>query len=88
MELAVDIERRHVFLNVEGMGHVGGIEDEVEFEGPRLGPVLLACEDEFFGTHLLGIRFFVRAVREGVDFSAESTGPQDTEMAESTTAGY
>ena len=86
VEFAVDVEGGHVFLDVEGMGHVCGIEDEVEFEGPGLGPVFLGGDDEFFGAHLFGIGFFAGGVGKGVDLSAEGFGPEDAEVAK-TAAG-
>lgn len=49
MEFAIDVEGRHVFLNVECVCHISGIEDEVEFELPLLVPVFLTSDDEFFG---------------------------------------
>ena len=86
VEFAIDVEGGHVFLEVEGVGHVGGIEDEVEFEGVGFGPVFLRGDDEFFGAHLFGIGFFTRGVGKGVDLGAEGLGPEDAEVAE-TAAG-
>ena len=86
VEFAVDVEGGHVFLEVEGVGHVCGVEDEVEFEGVGFGPVFFGGDDEFFGAHLFGIGFFAGGVGKGVDFGAEGLGPEDTEMAE-TAAG-
>ena len=86
MEFAVDVEGGHVFLEIEGVGHVCGVEDEVEFEGVGFGPVFLGSDDEFFGAHFFGIGFFAGGVGEGVDFGAESFGPEDAEVAE-TAAG-
>ena len=65
------------------MGHVGGVEDEVEFEGVGFGPVFFGSEDEFFGAHFFGVGFFIGGVGEGVDFGAESGGPEDAKVAES-----
>jgi len=62
VELAIDVQRGHVLLDVEGVGHVCGVEDEIKFESILLGPVLLACNDEFFGAQLQGIVFLVRGV--------------------------
>ena len=87
VEFAVDVEGGHVFLEVEGVGHVGGVEDEVEFEGVGFVPVLFGGDDEFFGTHLFGIGFFAGGVGEGVDFSAEGFGPEDAEVAETAAGG-
>lgn len=86
VEFAIDVEGGHVFLEVEGVGHVCGIEDEVEFEGPGFGPVFLGGDDEFFGAHLFGIGFFAGGVGKGVDLSAEGFGPEDAEVAK-TAAG-
>ena len=86
VEFAVDVEGGHVFLEVEGVGHVCGVEDEVEFEGVGFEPVFLGGDDEFFGAHLFGIGFFAGGVGKGVDFGAEGFGPEDAEVAE-TAAG-
>ena len=84
MEFAVDVEGGHVFLDVEGVGHVGGVEDEVEFEGVLFGPVLFARDDEFLRAHLQRVVLLPGAVGESVDLGAEGFGPEDTEMTEST----
>lgn len=52
VELAVDIESGHVFLDLELVSHVSGIEDEVEGKGPGLCPVLVFCTNEFHSTEL------------------------------------
>lgn len=83
MEFAIDVQRGHVFLQVEGVGHVCGVEDEVEFEGVGFSPVFFGSEDEFFGAHFSGVGFFAGGVGEGVDFGAEGGGPEDAEVAES-----
>lgn len=75
VELAVDVEGRHVLLDVELVGHVGGVEDEVEGVGPRLGPVLVLCADELLGTEFQGVVLLVGAVREGVDLGTEGSCP-------------
>lgn len=82
VEVAVHIESGHVFLDVEFVRHVGGIEDEVEFEGVGFGPVFSRGDDEFAGAHFKGVVFFGGGVREGVDFGAEGFGPEDAEVAE------
>ena len=70
VELAVDVEGGHVLLDVELVGHVGGVEDEVEGVGPGLRPVLVSRRDEFLGAELQGVVLLSGAVREGVDFGA------------------
>ena len=86
VEFTIDVEGGHVFLEVESMGHVCGIEDEVEFEGPGFGPVFLGGDDKFFGAHLFSIGFFAGGVGKDVDLSAEGFGPEDAEVAK-TAAG-
>ena len=86
VEFAIDVEGGHVFLEIKGVGHVCGVEDEVEFEGVGFGPVFLGGDDEFFGAHLFGIGFFAGGVGKDVDFGAKGVGPKDAEVAE-TAAG-
>ena len=86
VEFAIDVEGGHVFLEIKGVGHVCGVEDEVEFEGVGFGPVFLGGDDEFFGAHLFGIGFFAGGVGKDVDLGAEGVGPKDAEVAE-TAAG-
>ena len=69
------------------MGHVGGVEDEVEFEGVGFGPVFFGGDDKVFGAHLFGVGFFAGGVGHGGDFGAESLGPHDAEVAESAAGG-
>ena len=85
VEFAVDVKGGHVFLDIEGVGHVSRIEDEIEFEGPFLSPVLFPCDDEFFSAHFQSIVLLARRVRKGVDFSAKGFGPENTKVTESTT---
>jgi hypothetical protein len=49
VEGAVDGEGGHVILEREGVRHVGCVQDEIEGECPRLGPILVGGTDEFFG---------------------------------------
>ncbi len=84
VEFAIDVQGGHVFLDIEGVGHVCGVENEVEFEGVGLGPVFLRGDDEFFGAHFFGVGFFVGGVGEGVDFGAKGRGPEDSEVAKTT----
>lgn len=83
VECAVDGERGQVFGHVEGLGHVCGVEDEVECEGPVFGPVFVRRGDEFFGAEGEGVGFFGRRVRDGIGFGAEGTGPEEPEVPES-----
>lgn len=75
MKFAVDVESGHVLLDIELVSHVGAVEDEVEGEGPGLGPVLVLRTDEFLGTELQGVILLVGTVREGVDLSTKSRCP-------------
>ena len=63
MELAVDVDGGEVLLDVEGVRHVGGVEDEVEGEGVGFGPVVGVRGDEVRGTEGESVGFFVRGVR-------------------------
>ena len=83
MELAIHVQGGHVILDVEGVGHVGGVEDVVEGESPILVPVLGLGGDELLGTKFERVGFLAGGVRDGVDFGAEGGGPEDGEVAES-----
>lgn len=83
MELTVHIQGGYVILDVEGVGHVGGVEDVVEGEGPVLVPVLGLGGDELLGAEFERIGFLARGVRDGINFGTEGGGPEDGEVAES-----
>ena len=57
MEFPVDVERGDVFLDVEGVCHVRGVEDEIKGEGPGFGPVFFRRDDELFGAHFQRVVF-------------------------------
>lgn len=83
MEFAIHVQGGHVILDVEGVGHVGGVENVVEGEGPVLVPVLGLGGDELLGAEFERVGFLARRVRDGVDLGAEGGGPEDGEVAES-----
>ena len=68
------------------MCHIGSVKDEVEGEGPRLGPVFVLRADEFLGAQGERIFLLVGRVRDGVRFSAQGGSPEEPEMAEATAA--
>lgn len=82
VEGAVDGEGGDVVFQGEGVRHVGGVEDEVEGEGPWFGPVGVGGGDKFFGAEGEGVGLLRRAVGDGVGFGAEGAGPQEAEVAE------
>ena len=86
VEFAVDGEGRHVVLDIELVGHIRSVEDEVEGKGPRFSPIFVLGADELLGPELLRIRLFSGRVGDGVCFGAESTCPQQAEMSKSTAA--
>ena len=86
VEFAVDGEHGHHVGEVEGVGHVGGVEDEVEGEGPGFVPVFVGGGDIFLGAKGESVGFFGGGVGNGVDFGAEGGGEHDGEVAE-TAAG-
>lgn len=86
VKFAIDGEGGHVILQFELVGHIGSVQDEVEREGPGFGPIFVLGADESFGPELLRIRLFSGRVGDGVCFGAESACPQQSEMAQSTTA--
>ena len=75
MEFATDVEGGHVFLNIELVSHVGRVEDEVEGEGPGLGPILVLRTYEFLSAELQGVVFLIGAVRKSEDLSTEGRCP-------------
>ena len=86
VEFAVDGEHGHHVGEIEGVGHVGGVEDEVEGESPGFVPVFVGGGDIFLGAEGEGVGFFGGRVGNGVDFGAEGGGEHDGEVAE-TAAG-
>lgn len=62
VELAVDLQDGEVVVELELVGHVGGVEDEVEGECEGLGPVFLGGGDEVFGAELEGVVLLVGGV--------------------------
>lgn len=87
VEGAVDGEGAHVVGQVEFVRHVGGVEDEVEGEGPFFGPVLVGGADELFGAQFERVVFFAGRVRESVGFGAEGVGPEEAEVPEAAAGG-
>ena len=75
MEFAIDVEGGHVLLNIEFVGHVGSVEDEVEGKSPGLGPILVFRTYEFLGAELQSVIFLVGTVRKSVNFSTEGRRP-------------
>lgn len=86
VEDAVDGERGHVFGQVEGVRHVGGVEDEVKGKRPRFRPVLVLRADEPLGPQRERFVLFVRAVRDRVRFRSQGRRPQKTEVPETATS--
>ena len=85
VELAVHCEGRHVLRQVEGVRHIGTVEDEVKREGPRFRPLLFVGANELLGAQCKGVFLLVWAMRDCVGFRTQGIGPDNTEVAESTT---
>jgi len=83
VELPVYVERRHKSREVKKVGHVSRVQDEVEFEGPWLGPIFIFRTDKLFSAEFECFFLFVGCVRDGVDFGSKCFGPEDTEMTQS-----
>lgn len=81
MECAVDLEGREVVGEVELVGCVGGVDDEVELELPGLGPAFFVGDDEVFCAELEGVVFLGGGVGDYVGFGTEGDGPEDAEVA-------
>ncbi|KAI7197850.1 alcohol dehydrogenase [Hortaea werneckii] len=77
VEATHDLQGGKVVRQVELVGGIRGVEDEVERERVRLVPVLLAGHDELLGAHLQGVFLLAGGVRENVDFGSESHSPHD-----------
>jgi len=84
VELTPDLEGAEVVVEVELVNGVGSVDDKVEGKLVRLVPALLLGADELLGTHLEGILLLVGRVRDGVDLSTESLGPQKSEVTKTT----
>lgn len=82
VEGGVDVADGQVLGDVEGVRHVGGVEDKVELERQRLLPALLVVEHELFGAQLHGVVLLARRVRDHRDLGAESRGPEDGKVPE------
>ena len=76
------------YLQVELVGGIGGVEQEVELELVVLSPVLLACHNHLLGAHLQGIILLARAVRQSIGLASEGVGEHDGEVSKTTTARY
>lgn len=48
MEGSIDSQGRHIFCKVEGMCHVGSVQDEIEGKCPGFGPVFVFGTNELF----------------------------------------
>jgi hypothetical protein len=84
VELTPDFEGAEVVVEVELVNGIGSVDDKVEGKLVRLVPALLLGADELLGTHLEGILLLVGRVRDGVDLSTESLGPQESEVTKTT----
>lgn len=84
VELTPDLEGAEVVVEVELVNGVGSVDDKVESKLVRLVPALLLGADELLGTHLESILLLVRRVRDSVDLSTESLGPQESEVTKTT----
>lgn len=71
MEGAVDNKCGHIFGQIECMGHVGGVEDEVKGKSPGLGPLFVLGADELLGAEGEGVVAFGGCVRDCIGFGAE-----------------
>lgn len=70
MEGAVDLERAEVVRQVELVGCVSRVDNEVEGEGQGLVPVLVFSADEVLRAELERVVLLRGGVRDCVDFGA------------------
>lgn len=84
VELPVDLECAQYAGDVELVSHVGAVEDEIELECIVLYPLLVRGINEVIGTELHGLLLLVWRVRDGVDLSSKTLGPEKTKMSKST----
>ena len=86
VELAVGLEGAHVGGEVELVGHVGAVEDEVKLELVLVGPAVLGRDDDLLGAQALRVVDLVGRVREGVRLGAEGLAPLQAQMAQTADA--
>ena len=68
VELAVHREGRHVLRQIEGVRHIGAVEDEVKCEGPWFRPLLFVGANELLGAERKGVLLLVRTMRDSIGF--------------------
>lgn len=85
MEGSIDSQGGHIFLEVEGVRHVGSIQNEIECECPGFGPIFAFGTNELFSAKSERVFFFVGTMRECVSFSTEGRGPEESKVTETTT---
>jgi hypothetical protein len=88
VELTSDLHRAHVCVQVELVGHVGAVDDEVVGECERLGPVLVTAGDEVVRSEAKSVVLLVRAVGDGSDLSTEGLCPEESEVSAIFRSGY
>lgn len=81
VELAHNLQGTEVVGELELMGHVRGVEDEIEGECVVLCPIFLVVDDEVLCAHLQCVLLLRWRVGNDVDFSSEGRGPKDCEMS-------
>lgn len=85
MEGSVDSQGGHIFCEIEGVRHVGSIQDEIEGECPGLSPIFVFSTNELFSAKCERVFLFVRTMRDCIGFSTEGRGPEESKMTKATT---
>jgi hypothetical protein len=75
VEGTIDGKRAHVGFQVEFIGHIGAIEDEVERESEGLGPFLVLGGNKVVRTKFESFFLLARSVGQSPDFRTQPLGP-------------
>lgn len=84
--LGVNIEHGQVGIEIEALGGVGGVDNEVEGHLVRDVPILVLSSDETIGAHGLGVGLLGVRAGDDPDFGTEGLGEEDAKVTDATKA--